>query len=132
MFKSVRRQRGLGWFGLMFVFGTIAFFAIIVIKVGPLYMNHMTLVRVVKSVADNPEMGTADAQVVRRALEARWDVDYIQQIDDKDIKIKRGPKGRMLSYDYEARVNLFYNVFVVLVFKDDFPMRNSEGTASDL
>lgn len=127
MYRSVGRQRGLGWFGLLFVFGTIAFFAIIVIKVGPLYLNHMTVVRVVKSVADNPDYASAPPQEIRSTLERRWDIDYIKQIDDRDVKIKRGKSGRLLSYDYEARVNLFYNVFVVIHFKGDHPMKPGSG-----
>ncbi len=123
MVKSLKRQRGLGWFGMLFIFGTIAFVAIIVVKVGPLYMNHMTMVRNVKAVADDATMGTAEPNVIRRALESRWDVDYISQIDDKDIKIKRSDKGRVLAYDYEARVNIFYNVFVVIHFTGEHPMR---------
>jgi hypothetical protein len=130
MFRSLKRQRGLGWFGWLFVFGVIAFVAIIVVKVGPLYMNHMTVVRVVKAVADDPEMGSAEPQKIRSSLEHRWDVDYISQIDDKDIKIKRTDKGRVLAYDYEARVNLFYNVFVVIHFKGEHAMRNN--TNSDI
>ena len=123
MVKSLKRQQGLGWFGMLFVFAAIAFVAIIVIKVGPLYMNHMTMVRNVKAVADDVAMGAAEPSQIRRALESRWDVDYITQIDDKDIKIKRSEKGRVLAYDYEARVNIFYNVFVVIHFHGEHAMR---------
>lgn len=129
MFKSLKHQRGLGWFGLTFVFGTIAFFAIIAIKVGPLYLNHFNVVKIVKGVADNADYANASPQEIRTTLERRWDIDYVNQLDDKDVKIKRGPKGRMLSYDYEARVNLFYNVFVVIHFKDDFVMKQGSGDA---
>tara|TARA_R110000850_G_scaffold265250_5_gene394758 strand:- start:31855 stop:32241 length:387 start_codon:yes stop_codon:yes gene_type:complete len=128
MQQSIKRQRGLGWFGLLFVFGTIAFFALIAIKVGPLYLNHGTIVRVVKTVAK--DSGSAEVGEIRRSLERRWDIDYISQIDDKDIKVKRTPKGRALAYDYEARVNLFYNVFVVVHFKGEHLMSGS--AASDV
>lgn len=33
-----------------------------------------------------------------------------------------------LACDYEARVNLFYNIFVVVHFKGDHPMRNNSNT----
>lgn len=128
MYRSIKRQRGLGWFGMLLVFGTIAFFAIIVIKVGPLYMNHMTVVRVVKAVADDPGTGSSDPFQIRKTLERRWAIDYINHVDHKDIKIKRTAVGRALSYDYEARVNLFYNLFVVVHFKGDHAMRNNTNT----
>ena len=128
MQSSSRRQRGMGWFGLMLVFAAIGFLAIVVIKVGPLYLNHMTVARVVSNVADDPEMGSANAQQIRSALQRRWDIDYIDQIEARDIKVKRSARGRLLAYDYEARVNLFYNIYVVVHFKDEHLMRNVPGT----
>lgn len=104
MYTSINRQRGMGWFGMTLVFGAIAFVAIMVVKVGPLHMNHMTVVRVLTAVADDPEMGSADPSRIRNTLERRSDIDYIPQIDDKDIKIKRTDKGRVLAYAFEARV----------------------------
>jgi hypothetical protein len=127
MIRSLNRQRGLGWFGLLFVFGTIAFFAILAVKVGPIYMNHGTVMRIVKGVADNADYANASPQEIRTTLERRWDIDYVQHLDDKDVKIKRGPAGRMLTYDYKAEVNLFYNIFVVVKFKDEFPMKQGSG-----
>lgn len=123
--RTPQRQRGLGWFGMLFVFGTLAFVVICVIKVGPLYLNQFTVAKAVKGVAEDPEMANADALVIRDRLRARWDVDYIDQVDYKDIKIKRTDRGRLLSYDYEARVNLFYNITIAIQFKGDEPMRNS-------
>ena len=128
MQSSSRRQRGMGWFGLMLVFAAIGFLAIVVIKVGPLYLNHMTVARVVSNVADDPEMGNANAQQIRSALQRRWDIGYLDQIAARDIKVKRSARGRLLAYDYEARVNLFYNIYVVVHFKGDHLMRNAPGT----
>jgi hypothetical protein len=119
------KQRGLGWFGMLFVFATIAFVAIVVIKVGPLYLNQMTVERIVKRVADDPDMANAEPQTIRDALQRGWDVDYVDQLDPKDVKIKRTERGRTLSYDYEARVNLFYNVYVVIQSEGEEPMRKS-------
>ncbi|MGQ0619698.1 MAG: DUF4845 domain-containing protein [Panacagrimonas sp.] len=122
------RQRGIGWVGLLFVLGALAFVAIVVIKVGPLYLNQMTVERIVKRVAEDPEMATADPLTIRDALQRGWDADYVDQLKPRDIKIKRTERGRTLIYDYEARVHLFYNIFVVVEFAGQEPMRNS-GTA---
>ena len=127
MVTSLKRQRGLGWFGLLFVFGTIAFFAIIAVKVGPIYLNHMTVVKIVKGVADNPDHANAPPDQLRIALQRRWDIDYVKHLEAKDIKIKRGAKGRALAYNYNVEVNFFYNVFVVVKFKDEFPMKLGSG-----
>ena len=56
-----------------------------------------------------------------------WPLADVTLHEPKDVKIKRAKSGRMLSYDYKAEVNLFYNVFVVVKFKDDFPMKPGSG-----
>lgn len=125
MQASIERQRGLGWFGLLLLFGIIAFFAIVVVKVGPIYLNHGTLNRVLATTAK--EVGADDISGIRRTLERRWDVDYIDYIDDREIKVKRTAKGRVLAYDYSPEVNLFYNVYVVIKFKGEHLITGGSG-----
>ncbi|MGQ0699776.1 MAG: DUF4845 domain-containing protein [Panacagrimonas sp.] len=127
MNRSIERQRGMGWLSLLFVFGAIAFVVLVGIKVGPLYLNNMTVKGVVEGVASDPAMANADASQIRDALGRRWDIDYIDQIAAKDIKIKRTTRGRVLAYDYEARVELFYNIDVVVHFEGEATMPASQN-----
>jgi hypothetical protein len=125
--KSMRGQRGVGLFGLIFILGLIGFAAMLVIKCGPLYLNEMSIRRDVAEVAN--QLGSSGSEVdldeARRALQKRWDIDYIEQLEAKDITITRGDRGLSLSYDYEARAHLFLNVFVVIHFAHDFPVRSA-------
>ena len=125
--RAPRKQQGLGWFGLLLVFGIIGLAAIVVVKCLPLYLNQMKIASAVKGVAEDSEMGAAEATTIRSFLQRRWDIEDITMLEPKDIKVKRTERGRELSYDYEARVNLFYNIYVVIHFKDDVRMRSSPG-----
>ena len=126
--RTLRSQRGLGWFGLLWVFLSLAFVAICVIKIGPLYLNEMNVSRAVERVAVDPEMANAEPGVIREALGRQWATDYIdeQQISYKDVRVKRTANGRMLVYDYEARVDMFYDIGVFIRFNREYPMRNSQ------
>lgn len=125
---ELKRQRGLGLLGLLFVLGTLAFVALLVIKIGPLYLNEMTVATAVKGAAEDPDLVGAELSAIRNRLQRRWDIDYIDQVEAKQIRLKRTANGRALFYDYEARVNLFYNIDVVVRFKNEVPMR-AGGTA---
>jgi len=119
------RQKGLGIFGLLFVFGMIAFVAIVGAKCFPIYMNQMKLVSAMKKVASEPGLGTSEGgESVRKALQRYWDIDDITRIEPKDIKIKRSDRGRFMVYDYEAKERLFYNIYIVIHFKDEIPLSN--------
>jgi hypothetical protein len=118
-------QHGLGLIGMVFMLALIGFVALVGIKTVPMYMNQMAIKRDLAEVAKTISQsgGEIDTQEVRRDVEKRFDIDYINQLEAKDIKVVRTEKGTMLSYDYEARANLFYNVFIVLHFGEDIPLR---------
>lgn len=117
--QSKHRQQG--FFRLFFIFGSIAFVAIVGIKLLPLYINQMKVSRVVKSAASE---GTIDPVQARNGMQRRWDIEDINIITPKDILIERGENGGgKFTYDYEARTHLFYNVDLVLHFEGSEPVK---------
>jgi|GEM_PF-508260 hypothetical protein len=128
--KLPHSQRGLGLWSGLFVFGTIAFVALCVIKVGPLYLNEVQIKKAVHDVASKEGAGAGgevDIAAIRQALQRRWDIDYLSQIEPKDIKVIRTDRGLFLSYNYDAVVSLFANISVIAHFQDDVPLRAQSG-----
>lgn len=120
------RQLGLGWFGLLFVLGVIAFVAIVVVKVGPMYLNQMKIASSVYKVATDSENGTAEIGQLRKDLQRYWDIEDIKYLTPREINVKRTQDGRYLSYEYEATEHLFYNISVLLDFADDVKLAGSQ------
>lgn len=118
------RQRGLGWFGMLFMLGVIAFVAIVVVKCLPIYLNQMKIASSVNKVAADPGNGRAEVGELRKDLQRYWDIEDINYLEPRDVKVKRTQNGRFLSYEYEAREHLFYNVSIVMEFADDVPLAN--------
>ncbi len=118
------RQKGLGWFGLLFIFGVIAFTAIVGLKCFPIYMNQFKLVSVLNKASAEANVGGDDggSQALRSTLQRYWDIDDIKTIKPRDIKIKRDGRGRFMTYDYEARERLFYNIYLVIHFEGEVQM----------
>lgn len=115
------RHRQQGFLKLFFVFGSIGFVAIVAVKLFPLYANELKVAKVVKSIASE---GSIDPVDVRNGLQRRWDIDDIDIITPKDIHIDRsGNGGGALTYHYEARTHLFYNVDLVLTFDGRAPVK---------
>ncbi len=120
------KQRGAGWFGLMIMFGIGAFFFVTGMKCWPLILNETKLARAVKSVAHDPDVaGSDDPSKVRRALDKWWNVEDIEFLNAGDVKVVNTAGGRVLSYDYWAQANLFYNVYVSFHFTKDEPFPKS-------
>ena len=120
--QSRKHQRGVGWFGLMFIFGTIAIVSIVTIKSFPVYMNEMKIKRAVSRVAADPELASAEALGVRRALSRYWDIESIDSLGFDDVKLVRTDRGKVLQYDYQVVVPLFYNVSLLFDFQGEHSM----------
>lgn len=122
-------QRGLTLWSGLYLFGSIAFIALCGIKIGPLYLNEFQVNRAVRDVAAESSVvgGNVDVAAVRLALQRRWDIDYLSQLEPRDVKVVRTSGGLFLSYDYDAEVPLFANIIVVANFKADIPLRSVPG-----
>ncbi|WP_028080748.1 DUF4845 domain-containing protein [Solimonas soli] len=124
---SLQRQRGLGLFGLVFVLAVIAFLAIVGVKTVPMYLNQMKVASAMSKIAADPENANADPLTIRKDLQKYWDIDDVEYLSVNDVKIKRTDRGRFISYDYEARERLFYNIYIVIHFADDVPLANVQS-----
>lgn len=121
------RQKGIGWFGLLFVLGVLGLFAVVGVKCLPIYLNQMKLASTLNKVANDPGNANAEVSQLRSSMQRYWDIEDIIHVMPRDIKVKRSEQGRFLSYDYEARERLFYNIYIVIHFQDDVPLRTVQA-----
>ncbi|PTU33138.1 DUF4845 domain-containing protein [Stenotrophobium rhamnosiphilum] len=127
MNHSQKRQRGLGMFGLLFVFAVIGFTAMLVMRCWPIYLNQMKIAKAIHNVSQDAGVASAqDSSALLRPLERFWDIDSIDYLDYKKVKLIRSDRGRSISYAYEARTPLFSNISLVLTFEDTVPVAASE------
>jgi hypothetical protein len=123
MKNSPKRQRGLGLFGLIFVFAVIGFAALVVMRCWPIYLNQMKIAKAVRSVSADSDLADAqDGSVLENKLARYWNIDNIDTLDPKKVKLVRTDRGRLISYKYEARTPLFYNISLVIDFEDTVPV----------
>ena len=116
-----RRHDGITYLGMLILLIVIAFFAVVLIKVMPLYMEHFK----VKSSLDSLAQESKDTQtalspaLVERHLLNRLSINDVQHVNNKDISITRDGHKLVVTVNYEARVHLFYNIDLVAQFKND-------------
>lgn len=114
-----QQQRGLGWFGMLCLFAGIGIVTLLVFTCLPVYLNQMKIARAVNAVAlDAPGSVTE----VRKGLQRYWDIESIEELSPKEVRVVRTSSGRQLTYYYEARRHLVANVSLVLEFEDSVPM----------
>jgi hypothetical protein len=124
--RSMRRaQRGMSFWSLLFLLFVFGFFTLVGLKTIPLYLNQLKVDKNLRGVARDNDYDPNNPGTLVRALEKRWDLDDIQYLDYHQVKVVNKVRGKVMSYDYEARQNLFLNVYVVIQFQDDVPLSKS-------
>jgi hypothetical protein len=121
--RSLHRQKGMTAIGWLIVLGLIGFFTLLTLKMSPSYMEYYKIVSTLESLEN--ESGIQSPADIRRLLNRRFNISYVETINEKDVKITTaGPLFRVTA-KYESRVHLFGNVYVVMAFNKQVQVRRS-------
>jgi Tfp pilus assembly protein PilE len=108
------RQRGATFLGMLVIVAIIGFGLFAGIRLVPLYMEYMAVVRAMEQTAKENAGGTQET--LRTSLIRRWAVEDIQSIQPKDIQIQRAAKGFVMRAWYRAEAPFVSNISLVVDF----------------
>jgi len=117
VFRQRHRQRGIGVFGLLFIFVLVAFVAVVLLRTVPAYMSYLTIRSAMNSVAELPEPVAGGKPEILDLINRRLEINDVRGVDPKSFKVEKTDKGTYrVKVDYERREHLFGNIDVVLTF----------------
>jgi hypothetical protein len=114
--KSLHKQKGMTAIGWGLVLIIIGLSAIIAIKLIPIYIDGFKVYSSLESLEAEPRARGKPATEIRKLLMKRLDINMVTDVGAEDISITRGRNGIEVNVYYEARRQLFGNLFVVVVF----------------
>jgi hypothetical protein len=119
--QSLKRQNGMTAIGWLIVLALIGFFVLLTLRMLPSYLEYYKVV----SSLDSLEKETLESPVaIRKLLERRFDISYVESIQPKDVIIKPvGPNFQVIA-DYESRKHIFANVDVIMSFYKEVTVRS--------
>ncbi len=112
--RSLQQQKGVTTVGWLIILGLIGFFVLLILRMGPAYMEYYKIVSTLEVMKD--ESGFESPKQIRDMAERRFDISYVHSISQKDLKIKPYGEQYLVRAKYESRVHLFGNVYVVMLF----------------
>ncbi len=124
MNASPTRQQGLTFISLVFILGFIAFFVLLGLKIGPIYLNHS---KVVSALADIKKTTDIEAQTegeIRNSLSKRFDINYVDDVTQDDITITRHGNYLKVAIEYEVVRKIVGNLSVLVEFNDNIEVGN--------
>jgi len=103
MKKNYKNQQGLTLITFVLLMAVIGFLAMIVLKVGPIYMNHSKVVHALETVKNRPDIVSASKNAVWISLNKQFGMNYVENVTKKDVKITSRPGYLKVQIQYHVK-----------------------------
>ena len=118
MKSSPQRQQGLTLLSIAFILALIAFFVLLILKIAPIYIDHSKVVNALAAIKETTDIQTKSEQEVRSSLDKRFNMNYVYDVTQDDIKVTKRGNYLKVQIEYETVVNIFGNLSVLAEFND--------------
>jgi hypothetical protein len=112
------RQAGrsvVGSVGLLLIGG---FVGLLLVRIGPVYLNHYKMLASLESLRSDPELGSRIPREILAALEKQWNIDGIDAVTTRDVKITRAGQRLRIQVTYGVTRPILGNAGVCIRFDD--------------
>jgi len=114
--RNPRRQRGIGFVMLIFIFAVLAFVLLMGLKLFPVYSQFFAVKGVISAMANSEEVKSGTVSEIRRSFDRRASIAYIEIITGDDLEITKENGETLVTAAWQAKVPLFtgYTLYVDL------------------
>lgn len=116
---SPKHQQGLTFLSIVMILGLIAFFILLGLKIVPIYMNHSKVMNALTALEETSEVEYMSKYDIKSSLDKRFEMNYVDHVEDDNISITKGEKYVRVEIQYE-RVEVLVGNLNILVQFDDF------------
>jgi hypothetical protein len=122
------KQTGVTLIGWIILLTPIAVCGYEGIRLAPVYLNYMKVVRTLDLVkTELKDGGAGNMQEVRKSVEKQLNIESVDYPDIKDIKITREGKSWVINASYDDQAPLFQNIFILVTFDKTVRIGSESG-----
>ncbi len=114
---TIKNQRGLSLSSLLVWSVLLILLAIATMKLAPIFMEYSAIKKHIATIAQEANTQNHDANAIRMSFIKRAQIDNIQSIGERDIKISRQANRIVLNTQYSKTIPLLSNVSLVIDFE---------------
>jgi len=118
MNASTKHQQGLTFISLVFFLGLIAFFVLLGLKIGPIYLDHSKVTNALAEVEKNNNIEELTEAEIRDSLSKRFNINYVYDVTQDDITITKYQDYLRVAIEYEVIRKIAGNLSVLVEFND--------------
>lgn len=120
MMTMPSQQRGISLIGWAVILLVAVILGTAALRMVPAYLEYNTISSSIKSLQQDSKTALMSPREVREALHKRFTINQVNVISVNDLAITKEGGVLTISTDYEVREPMFYNVSIVMAFKDEF------------
>ncbi len=113
---SIRKQRGMTALGWILIILLGIFFALVGLKLFPIYRDSMYISSVLKDLSVEPEARSMSPSELTSTILKRLDINSVYNIQREDIFVEKNGDSKIVSIEYEVRTPLMGNIDLVVYF----------------
>ncbi len=118
--NGLHHQRGVTGITMALIVALVVFFALIGIRLFPVYLEHFKVSSHLENLASEEGVGKFSDAEIRRTLTKRFDIDDVEHVRPEDIFIEHPDRNTtIIAIEYEVRTPAFGNVDMVVSFADE-------------
>ena len=120
---GLHRQNGLSPISIALLLAILDVVACIAVKMFPVYARNMTIRNSIEGAMAANDVSTMNiAQFRREAMRSIDQANGIRDFNANDIVYVREGSSDYIDVNYEYRIDLFYNIDVVISFENRFDL----------
>jgi len=122
-----RKVRGITLIGFLVLLCVAGFFAYLVMRLVPVYVEYFGVVKSMEMIKNEPGAAQKSLEEIRRELNVKFDTQYVDDstIPPQSIQLKREGGAATLRISYEKRVPFMYNIDLLATFDKSVNLTNA-------
>ncbi|MEW6038956.1 MAG: DUF4845 domain-containing protein [Pseudomonadota bacterium] len=112
------RQRGLTLVSSALLMAVAGFFLLLLFRIGPVYLNHYKVRSSLESLKSDRELLEKTREDILKTLEKRWDINMVDTVTAKDVRITRSDGVLRVQLAYEVVRPIVGNVDALIHFDE--------------
>ncbi|MGR8935412.1 MAG: DUF4845 domain-containing protein [Gammaproteobacteria bacterium] len=123
--QNPKRQQGLTFITILIILALIAFFALLTIKIAPIYINHGRVTNAMGAVKEEfkekiQNRAYFTSKDVLSSFQKRFNVNYVEHVAYDDISITKQGNYLKVEIDYEVVEPLCCHLSALAQFHEQF------------
>lgn len=122
--KPRHSQKGLTLLGFIIVVVVVGMFALVGMRLFPIYSEYYNVVGAMENLKNQPEIATKSPSQIKELFFRRLYVNYVESVERKNVLVSR-TGGLHIRVKYEVRRPMVGNLDVVASFDKKVPLTES-------